>query len=770
MNEETHSRSQLLEDILYIVEHPDANKERLVNGYRKDKKLVAFLKKLHKKLNARFYKRKDVEKSINKANNHLLRFAQHRYNKELQLCDDDTFNTLFTSLNFLGQELNYSTVTTHYLNDVFNSIGDIVLVINKVGSILHVNSAGYDVLGYKQDELKDMNVEMILESGGNLNELLETQKTQFPVNFITSSGKSLPVSLKISNFQRVDNPMMGYVVIARDLSVILKHQQEIEKKNKQILLANKSLEKARDKAEENSYMHRFLMENMTDGVVYFDAHGKIIYANDAASRIFHLPMNQLLGKSFSESHWTAKREDGSAIPFKEYPFQLSLATGKPVENFIMCVFFPGLPDCKWIRVNSLPRFSGDKKSINLVIATFEDITHEKNAEKEREIKEVLEKKVILAEESLKFKQKFLANMSHEIRTPLAGILGISEALSKTELGEQQSEFVKILQVSGESLRGIINDVLDYSKIEAGKIQLQKSVFSLKETMKSACDLFMNITYKDIGLNYNFSDNLPDYIEADELRIGQVIRNLVSNAVKFTEKGSITVSASLNNQSKQDNDNVVELKVEVADTGIGIRESKLNELFKPFVQLDDNGQRKSDGTGLGLSISKEIVHMHGGEIGVVSEVGKGSTFWFTFRAKMAAKPSLQSQGKPDKKSDIKNLQILLVEDNIINQKVFSISLKYLGHSVTLADNGLQALEKVKACNFDLILMDVQMPVMDGITATNQLKQLYEDLPPIVGLSANALEGDREKYIELGMDDYLTKPLVEEDFLELLEKLF
>ncbi len=770
MNEETENRSQLLEDILRMVEHPDANTEMFGNAYRKDKKLLAFLKKLQKKLNTRYYRKKDVEKLINKANNHLLRYAQHRYNQELQLSGDDTFNTLFTSLNFLGQELNYSTVTTHYLNDVFNSIGDIVLVINKVGSMLYVNSAGYEVLGYREDDLKDMNVEMILEQGGNLVDLLETQKNQLPVNLITSSGKALPVSLKISDFERVDNPMMGYVVIARDLSVILKHQKEIEEKNKQILLANKNLIKAKDKAEESSYMHRFLMENMTDGVVYFDARGRIIYANDAASRIFHLPLEQLLGKSASESYWISKREDGSTIPVEEYPFMVSLATGKAVEDFIMCVFFPGLPDCKWIRVNSLPRSSGDGKCINLVIATFEDITHQKNAEKEREIKEGLEKKVALAEESLKFKQKFLANMSHEIRTPLAGILGITEALGKTDLGEQQTEFLKILQVSGESLRGIINDVLDYSKIEAGKIQLTKSAFSLKETLKSSCDLFMNITHKDIELKFNFTDDLPDYIEADELRIGQVIRNLVSNAVKFTEKGSITVSASVVNQSKQGNENEVELQVKVTDTGIGIRESKLNELFKPFVQLDDNDQRKFDGTGLGLSICKEIANMHGGEIGVESEVDKGSTFWFTFRAKTATKPLIEQQGKHNKKIDVKNLQILLVEDNAINQKVFSISLKYLGHSVTLADNGLQALEKVKTGNFDLILMDVQMPVMDGITATKQLKQMYTDLPPIVGLSANAFEGDREKYIELGMDEYLTKPLEEEDFLEVLDKLF
>ena len=400
--------------------------------------------------------------------------------------------------------------------------------------------------------------------------------------------------------------------------------------------------------------------------------------------------------------------------------------------------------------------------------TLIDITERKLAEKEKLLKEKLEKDIAVAEESLRFKQNFLANMSHEIRTPLTGILGMADILAKTKLDADQTDFLSIIQQSGENLHEIINNVLDFSKIEAGKMQLKYKVFELESILANAKSLFKSICKKPITFEFSFQPALPKYIKADKNRITQVINNLICNAVKFTEKGKITLRAELNHRNIKTE--TVEIKILVSDTGKGIPKETKENLFEPFSQVDDGDTRQFEGTGLGLSICKELVHLHEGKIGVDSKPNQGSTFWFTFLAD-EEKPENTDIHKKDSKTDkAENLKILLAEDKLVNQKVIAISLKSLGHQVTIAENGKKVLEKFEPGKFDLILMDIQMPEMDGITATRKLKEAYSKLPPIVGFSANAFEGDREKYMEKGLDEYLTKPFKVKDFLEVMDKLF
>ena len=385
------------------------------------------------------------------------------------------------------------------------------------------------------------------------------------------------------------------------------------------------------------------------------------------------------------------------------------------------------------------------------------------------MKKHLENKILVAEQMLQFKQKFLANMSHEIRTPLTGIFGITDALMKTPLNEEQKRYLDILQSSGDSLREIINDVLDYSKIEAGKLELKMSVFNPAIVMQSAMGLYSKSTRPGVEMKMHVDRNLPGFIEADALRVGQVIRNLLSNAVKFTEKGVIELTAHL--EKEPDDNRYAVLKFVVSDTGKGISASRMRKLFKPFTQLHEDELDTIEGTGLGLSISKEIVTMHQGEIGVNSIVGEGSQFWFTIKARIVRVLTDPGKNTAEKASgDKKKLHILLVEDKELNRKVLSLMLKGLGHDVGIAVNGKDALDKYEPRKYDLILMDIQMPVMDGVTAAGKLREMYSDLPPIVGLSANAFKGDREKFMKLGLDEYLTKPLEEEDFQELVQKLF
>jgi PAS domain S-box-containing protein len=392
--------------------------------------------------------------------------------------------------------------------------------------------------------------------------------------------------------------------------------------------------------------------------------------------------------------------------------------------------------------------------------TLRDITEQKQAEEAR-------RQVEIARESARIKQNFLANMSHEIRTPLTGVLGMIEILEYTELTKQQKGYVNTLKLSGENLKEIINQVLDFSKIEAGKTVIKSVVFEPRVMINDAETLYESITSEDVRLYSCIDPDVPQYIRADRGRVFQVINNLLSNARKFTHEGSIQLKVNLLSREKA---NRLMLKVEVKDTGIGIPEGKEDDLFTPFSQIETNDTRTYEGTGLGLAICKELVMLMGGEIGVSSVVNKGSTFWFTFPATAASADQIASKYNTEKRTQKIKLRILFAEDKAINQKVVSLMLRSMGHEISVADHGEHALDLYEPGKFDIILMDIQMPVMDGITATRKLKTRYKNLPPIIGLSANAFEGDREKYMALGMDEYLTKPLKMEDFTQVVAKFF
>jgi PAS domain S-box-containing protein len=381
---------------------------------------------------------------------------------------------------------------------------------------------------------------------------------------------------------------------------------------------------------------------------------------------------------------------------------------------------------------------------------------------ERKMNQILQQQVELAGKNAEFKQKFLANMSHEIRTPLTGIIGMAEILSKSPLSETQHDYLNSLKQSGENLREVINSILDYSKIEAGKLLLKNQDIDISKLISDTTGFFTSIAHQRLEWKVEAAPDIPGFIYADRGRINQIIRNLISNAVKFTETGTITFRLINRNENQYRY-----LRIEIEDTGGGIPESAHTKIFHPFFQAENDMTRKHDGTGLGLAICKEIAVLLGGEIGFNSKEGKGSLFWFTIPYKDL--PADKTSTETDVLSgEIPSLKILLVEDKQINQKVISLLLGSQGHNITTASNGQDALEIYASDTFDLVLMDIQMPVMDGITATKFLRAKYRKLPPIVGLSANAFEGDREKYILQGLDEYLTKPLDMDEFNRLIRK--
>ena len=378
----------------------------------------------------------------------------------------------------------------------------------------------------------------------------------------------------------------------------------------------------------------------------------------------------------------------------------------------------------------------------------------------------LKQSTLKLERALYYKEIFLANMSHEIRTPMNGIIGMLDLLKHDEkLNTQQQGYIDTIHESSLSLMNILNDVLDLSKIEEKKLKIHPVSIDLNQFFKRLISTFKAIAMKrGIELNYYISPQINPEIKVDENRLSQIISNLLGNALKFTEKGSV----SLVLKETYDLSNKVLYKIDVIDSGIGIDEENLKYIFDEFYQLDNQYR---NGTGLGLSICQKLTTLLGGDMYVKSTLGEGTTFSFTFEVKVLDNIMIPPI-KDTSSSELKNfdLSILVVEDNPVNQKVATLILKKLGCKAIIASNGEEALTLYEPQKYDLIFMDIRMPLMDGLETTRRLKSMYDVLPPIVGLSANALRSDIDKYLAVGMDDYVSKPVIIDDISKVLSKWF
>jgi PAS domain S-box-containing protein len=534
----------------------------------------------------------------------------------------------------------------------------------------------------------------------------------------------------------------------------------------------------------NEQKYRFLIENSQDIIYTLDANGVFTFLSPSLKLVLGRDPDDLTGVFFGE---IIHPDD---LP-ECHAFLQELATGETNRNFIEYRVSHGDGSWRIHRTNAvlLRDASGNILGVQ---GNATDMTAVRQAENElRETNAQLEQAMVRANElarqaeaANRAKSDFLANMSHEIRTPMNAIIGMSHLALRTELTSKQKDYMSKIDFAAKSLLGIINDILDFSKIEAGKITLEHAPFRLRSVLNNMVSMVgFAAREKKIALDITVDPNTPDLFLGDPLRLGQVLINLTNNAVKFTLRGGVRVHVKpvpedhVHGFQRNGEPRSIELLFTIQDTGVGIEPEKLPSLFQPFWQADTSTTRKFGGTGLGLPISKQFVEMMGGTIRAESEPGKGSTFSFTVRLDRAGdtgivpKEALPSEHKPAQEngdaSRLSGRRVLLVEDNALNRDLLVDLLTDLGMTVEIAVNGQEGLHLATTRHFDLILMDVQMPVMDGLEATRAIRKFEERNPsipasqhpriPIIAMTAHALVEDRQKSLDAGMDDHLTKPL-------------
>ena len=498
--------------------------------------------------------------------------------------------------------------------------------------------------------------------------------------------------------------------------------------------------------KENESKFRKLASLLPVGIYQVDEYGNTTYVNESLQMIIGADLTTILSGTWTDQIHPDDRENvkdkWKNIEKEKLSFSMEYRFTRRGEDSV------------YVLEQAQPLFNhlGEYRGY---VGTITDVSVQKQTQ------HLLQEKLIV-ENSLKFRSDFLASMSHEIRTPVNGIMGLSEILLDSELDTEQESKVQNILDASKDLRSIVNDVLNLSELEAGKVIMKKERFQVSDLIETIAERYEpEATAKNLALSFQtLSSELE--VNTDRRRLTQVLSNLVRNAIKFTNKGGVSVSVKSTNNR---------LRFEVKDTGPGIPESDKEKLFQDFSQLNHTTAQNLEGTGLGLSISKKLVQLLGGEIGVESTFGLGSTFWFEIaiaEKELKATKTSSISSAPKERSSVEGIKVLLVEDNLINQQAFKIMLQKMGCKVDVLSNGKQAVDNFDKSTYDIVFMDIQMPEMDGLQATSEIKKRFQDVPPVVGLSGNILQRDENGELTSEMDDLLLKPVVSQDIERMIKK--
>lgn len=650
------------------------------------------------------------------------------------------------------------------LASIFNTVTNGVILQNRDGQILESNAAAKQMLGLPEHGVP----KWMLRSGEGKDKaaMAGAQGAEYPAQQVWRSGEAVRnVELGVP---QADGSLLWLSVNAepiRDhegkISLVVSSFTDIT----QSKLAADMLRQSEERLHE-------IIEAIPVAIFIKDAGGKFLLINHAAESQFGVGLAELKGNDGRE-HFSA------AQCYRQFKSDEDAWHKRQLLEEEEILWDVGKGEDRHIRTYRKPVFDESGKPSYLICVSV-DVSEHKRAEKQlKDLNESLEERVVKrtlqlnhakrqAEEANQSKGAFLANMSHEIRTPLNALIGLTYLTMQTELSGKQRDYLEKIRFASEHLLGIINDILDFSKIDAGMLELEELEFGLNQVLQNVSDMVVARAYaKGLELVTDIAPDVPQRVRGDSLRLGQILINLVNNAIKFSDQGQIAVRVKLLEQ----NETECKLQFEVIDQGIGISEQGRKKLFQSFQQADTSTTREFGGTGLGLAICRQLVYLMKGEIDVESELGKGSRFWFVVRFVLPypKSTSVQEESTALSQLHLQDYTILLAEDNPFNQQIACEMLQQTGANVVVAENGQQALELLVTQKIDCVLMDVQMPVMDGLQACRTLRTWPQtaDLC-VIAMTANATTDDKEKCLQAGMNDFLTKPVHPQALCKLLRQ--
>lgn len=635
---------------------------------------------------------------------------------------------------------------------VAKNTNNLIIIADKNCNIQWVNEPFEKITGYALNEVAGENFFKTLNQGKSGQETTDRIQRAIKTHAsysgeITSKnkdGKEFWLQINITPVFNEENELINYIAIESDIT-------ENKKKNQRILDLIKT--------------QRSIFNGASHAIIYSNSKGIIQRVNKACIALLEYSEEELVGKSPSLFHDPEEAIQRARQLEKE--FDKPLIEGH--EIFAIKARELNVADTnEWTYITK----TGKRVPVWLNISCIKDkdgkvlgylgVAEDYTLKKKAELQLISAKKI--AEQAVSMKDNFLANMSHEIRTPMNAIIGFTDLLIKTNLNKNQKDFVNNVKVAGENLLLIINDILDLSKIESGKLVIDSQPFNIKNTLKHVYDL-LNIKAKEKNLDFNlFLDaDMPDTILGDKGRMNQIIMNLAGNAIKFTKEGEVNILVKNLGETEKD----IKLKFTIKDTGIGISPDKLDNIFERFSQGEESTTRNFGGTGLGLNISKQLIELQNGELKVKSLVDVGSEFFFSLVFNKTEQLSESQEKEENVLNPKRKLKILLCEDNPLNQKLAMNVIMNYGFGLDIANNGEEGIELLKNNKYDLILMDLQMPVKDGYQTTVYIRNVMKSSIPIIAMTAHSLIGERQKCFDMGMNAYVPKPFRQD---ELLNKMY